>query len=158
MARRKRRNHEKSWLRILKEILKKKGETAGWLYVTALRGPDPSNIPWIIKPVFTGPLRGREGNLGVADVVSYNTCVKQPELILQAFHYVVKSKDEFNHYLGHLITAWYVLNPKVANILTDLKAMEVHGQAGSLSDLSYKYQQAVNEWLEKTEAVEGEDG
>ena len=156
MPRPKKRNYEKSWLRILKEVLKKRGNEAAWFYVTALRGPDGDDVPWVVKAVFTAPLRG-QSNLAVADIASYNTFAKRPGLMSRAFRDVIEDKSVPYHYLNHLINAWGVLEPKIADILTKLKDMKANGQVDGLSDLCYEYQQAINEWFAKTEAVEEEE-
>ncbi|RLC94257.1 MAG: hypothetical protein DRI40_07660 [Chloroflexi bacterium] len=156
MPGRKKRNSEKSWLAILREIKKEKGEAAAWLYATALRGPDGYGIPWCVKAIFTGPLRGYKGFiLAVADTSAYHWCIKCPDSVLKAFRFLMQRRDE--HYLRHLISVWHVLEPGVARVLMQVLEAKRCGKTLGLSDLSTEYTRAVAKWLGRTNALPEEN-
>jgi len=157
MPRRKRRNSEKSWLAILREIKKEKGEAAAWLYATALRGPDGPDVPWCVKAIFTGPLRGYKGFiLAVADTSAYHWCIKRPDNVLKAFRFLMQSQHT-DHYLKHLIVAWEVLEPRVAKVLGRALEAKRRGKTLGLSDLSTEYTRAVAKWLRRTNTLPEEN-
>jgi len=156
MPRRKRRNSEKSWLAILREIKKEKGEAAAWLYATALRGPDGHGVPWCVKAIFTGPLRGYKSFiLAAADTSAYHWCIKRPDNVLKAFRFLMQRRDE--HYLKHLISVWHVLEPRVARVLMQVLEAKRCGKTLGLGDLSTEYTQAVAKWLGRTNTLPEEN-
>ena len=167
MPRRKKCNREKSWFVILREIAKRKGKKAAWCYVTALRGPD-ADIPstdtplWYVKAVFTAPLRAQAEGLVVADESSYHLFTKHPADVLKALRLLVSKKIP-RHYLAHLISAWYVLEPKVARVLEQVQEMkriqgvELSSKIAELEGLSIEYMREVAGWLGRTNAVSEEE-
>jgi len=156
MSRRKKRNDEKTWLTILREIVRKEGEAAAWLYATALRGPDGYGVPWSVKAIFTGPLRGYKGFVfAVADTSAYHWCIKRPDNVLKAFRFLIQRGDE--HYLKHLISVWHVLEPRVAKVLTQVLEAKRCGKTPRLSDLSTEYTRAVAGWLRRTNVLPEEN-
>ena len=158
MSRRKKHNRERTWFTILQTIARKKGQAAAWCYATALRGPDTSEVPWNVKVVFTAPLRARGKGLVVADEGSYYHFVRYPVDVLKALRLLV-SKDIPCHYLKHLISAWYVLEPRVAQVLERVlrlkRALEVEqdGRNTELGDLCVEYMREVAGWLERTNVL-----
>ena len=157
MPRRKACNDEKSWLAILREIKKEKGEAAAWLYATALRGPDDYDAPWYVKAVFTGPLRGcKDFVSAVADVSAYHWCAKRPDNVRKAFRFLMKNRHT-DHYLKHLIAAWEVLELKVAKVLTRVLDVKRRSRALRLDDISSEYMLEVARWLRRTNAVSEEE-
>jgi len=108
--------------------------------------------------VFTAPLRARGRGLVVADESSYCICARRPTSVLKAFRCLM-SKDIPHHYLKHLISAWYVLEPRVAQVLERVlrlkRALEVEqdGRNTELGDLCAEYMREVAGWLERTNVL-----
>jgi len=152
MPRRRKRNRERTWFAILREIARKESEAAAWLYATALRGPDSHGVPWCVKAIFTGPLRGYEDSLAVADVSAYHWCIKRPDNVLKAFRYLVKDRN-LDHYLKHLISAWEVLEPSVAEVLAEVLEAKMWGKTPKLDGISIRYTRAVARWLRRTSVL-----
>ena len=164
MPRKKKRNREKSWFAILREVAKKKGKAAAWCYATALRGPGADCVSaWSVKATFTAPLRARGEGVAVADESAYYSYTKLPQNTLRAFHYLVKDERISRHYLAHLISAWYVLEPKVARVLEQVQEMkrvqgvELSSKIAELEGLSIEYMREVAGWLGRTNAVSEEE-
>jgi len=156
MPRRKKCNRERTWLTILRAIARKKGQAAAWRYATALRGPDLDSVSaQPIKAVFTAPLRARGEGLAVADESSYYNYAEYPAGVLRAFRHLM-SRDVSYHYLEHLISAWYILEPGIARVLEQAlrlkRTFEVEqgGRDSELSDLCTEYMKEVVKWLERT--------
>ena len=159
MSRKRKRNRERTWLTILRTIVRNKGQAAAWRYVTALRGPDLDDIPaQPVKAVFTAPLRARGEGLAVADESSYYNYAEHPTSVLRAFHHLM-SREVSYHYLKHLISAWYILEPGVARVLEQVLKLkrilevEQNGRNMEQRDLCIAYMREVVKWLERTNVL-----
>ena len=112
--------------------------------------------------MFTAPLRAQAEGLVVADESSYHLFTKHPADVLKALRLLVSKKIP-HHYLAHLISAWYVLEPKVARVLEQVQEMkriqgvELSSKIAELEGLSIEYMREVAGWLGRTNAVSEEE-
>jgi len=149
----KKKNKEKTWLEILDE-LRARGLSDLWPYVSALRGPDMAGgiSVWLIKAVFTAPLRGRGDSEHFCDNAStfLSLNIKSIE---EAFKRVSKGPPgDYAHYFGHVQSAWRALGRRdIANLL---EAIKEESWVLPKGDLAREYAEKVKDWLESEEAFQ----
>jgi len=148
------KNRDKEWKHIVQELCRAGREVAAWDYVTALRGPDTSR-EWLVKAVFTAPLRGLSLNSVVTNTSDFERL--SDESIVKAFRLVCEHRHKFLHYLIHTESAWRTLHRKVSFLLRGLISFE---PPEDLESWAKEYKALVDEWLDRENAIDtgGQDG
>jgi len=153
------KNQDKPWIEVM-EICRNHSKEALWAYASALRGPDIMESITMndrrLETIFTCPLRVR--NEIFIDVKEYKRLSLKD--IESVFIYLsdTNNKYKYLHYLEYVRFAWSFLNPKVADILSELMGTILDEQEDRAKALACKYKEYVDEWLNSERVINQEYG
>ena len=141
-------NMEKTWRDVIQEV--DHNPSVLWNYVTILRGPDMENSSMAAslaaRLVLTCPLRCRCER--AADVEDFLALTEKD--IEGYFKLICAHKNEFFHYLSHIVAVWLSFYQSLGGLLLGVL---LEGGCADIKKVVRRYMELINEWLHSPNVV-----